>query len=144
MHKTQPQVHSGQAGSMIDPFSDAQAILADSERLPKLSELAQTARQALPTGSRRKCSEDRQADPLTDTLTDERDVSAQHDDRLAVVPRHVERVAEQQVHADLVRDIRAAIQGQRTLSGFNGSGLGVREIVAVRDAVRDPAQPALV
>src|SRR5262249_16746628 len=144
MDKTQPQVHAGQARSMIDLFSDAQAVLADAERLRKLSELAQTARQAPPTGHRRKSGKDGQAEPLMNTLTDELDVPAQHDARPAVVSRHVQRVAEQQVHADLMRDIHASVQGQRALSSLNGSGLVVSEIVTVRDAVHDPAKPALV
>src|SRR5206468_3562143 len=144
VQKTEPETHARQARCVVDLLCDSQPLFADAKRLRELAELTQTPRQALTAGHGREGRKDRQAEPLPDALADELDVPPQDDGRRPVVPRHVERVAQEQVHADLVRDIRARIQGQRALSGPFGkcssaSSACSKKAVASRLAERSSA-----
>ncbi|TMB94568.1 MAG: hypothetical protein E6J42_11380, partial [Chloroflexi bacterium] len=53
-------------------------------------------------------------------------------------------MAEQQIHGDLVRDVRASAQSQGALRDLHGSLLLIGQVVVVRQAVRDPGEPPLI
>src|SRR5262249_31172097 len=56
----------------------------------------------------------------------------------------VERVPEEEIHRDLVREVGALAQGEGALARLHRSLLLVREIVVVGHAVHHPAQPSLI
>jgi hypothetical protein len=145
MKDSKPQAHPCETRGVINFFRDPQTFLAQFDPFRELAQFSQTARQSLPTGDSREVRKDGEAKPLANPITDEHvDIPPQDDGRLAVVPRDVEGVPQQQIHGDLLREVHASPQGESPLSSLHSSFLLVRQIMTVGNPVRDPAEPPLI
>jgi len=119
---------------VFELLRDPHAFFAQPHSLRELTQLAETAHHALTAGQRGKGGkDDGQTESLANPISGEHvDVPPQHLGGLAILPGHVEGVAEKDIHRDLVGEVEPYAQIEGPSSDLLRTILLVREVVVVR------------